>query len=82
MGSAMGLKVLIADDEPINLGLLVEYFQMFGFPDTVGVTTPQEAMERIPKDRPDLVFLDISFGEEEPVTGIDVLRRFILWCHR
>jgi two-component system chemotaxis response regulator CheY len=70
----MSFSVLFVDDEPGNSENNIEYFGMFGFTDVSEVRTPAEAVDAIQKNRPDLVFLDISLGERETMNGIDVLK--------
>lgn len=70
----MGFRVLFVDDEPQNSGIYMDYFRMFGFPDVAEARTPQAAIDYIRHNRPELVFLDISLGEEATMTGIDVLK--------
>ena len=68
------MKILFVDDESANLEISLDYFKMFDYEDVIGIQTPQEAIAYIRENKPDIVFLDVSLGEDEPMTGVDVLR--------
>ncbi|MBF0388457.1 MAG: response regulator [Candidatus Omnitrophica bacterium] len=70
----MNLSVLFVDDEVFNSTGMMQYFRTFGFTNVAEVRTPLAAIDYIERNKPDLVFLDISLGERETLTGVDVLR--------
>lgn len=55
-------KVLIVDDEPDIVSYLEMILQDNGY-ETLSAVNGNEALERVRKDRPDLVTLDISMPE-------------------
>lgn len=64
-------KILIVDDDPVNLSLLFSYLNKLGFT----VFTAQDgtsALEQIPRLLPDLVLLDILMPE---VDGFEICRQ-------
>ena len=67
------MRILLADDEMTVTSFLARLLKISGFPDVAATHTPQETLEYIEKNKPDLVFLDISFKTE--MTGLDILRR-------
>jgi DNA-binding NtrC family response regulator len=69
----MDLKVLLVDDEVEIAELYIRYLQRNGFSDVAAVHSSQAALSHIEQNRPHLVFLDISLGEESNGTGMDVL---------
>lgn len=69
----MGLKVLLVDDEVEIAELYIRYLQRNGFSEVAAVHSSQAALVHIEQNNPDLVFLDISLGEESNASGMDVL---------
>ncbi|MFN2614434.1 MAG: response regulator transcription factor [Actinomycetota bacterium] len=63
--------VLIADDDPVIVGLLVDVLEMDGYR-AVGVEDGMRALEALDMQTPDLVILDIMMPG---CSGIEVLRR-------
>jgi CheY-like chemotaxis protein len=68
-----GLQILLADDEAMVTSFLVRLLKNTGFTDVIATNTPEETLEYIEKNRPDLVFLDINFKTE--MTGLDILKK-------
>lgn len=54
----MKKKVLVVEDETALLNVLIEWLKIEGY-DASGINTGQGAAEKIAKDLPDLVLLDI-----------------------
>ena len=63
--------ILIVDDQPKLLRLVVELMTRLGFPDVEGVTDAVEALERMRKRRYALVIADLDL---EPMDGLQLLR--------
>jgi serine phosphatase RsbU (regulator of sigma subunit) len=64
-------KILIVDDEPLNLDFLQQELEGPEF-DTLTAANGNEALERVQSDQPDLVLLDIMMPLMD---GFEVLRR-------
>ncbi len=65
-------KVLIVEDNPINVIVLKKFIESVCTPDTV--TSGQKALEMLEKNKYDLVLMDINLGSEQ-MTGLDVLQK-------
>jgi formate hydrogenlyase transcriptional activator len=63
--------LLIVDDTPVNLEILVEIFANRGF-DVVVATDGQSAIDLIPRARPDLILLDVMMPG---IDGFETCRR-------
>lgn len=70
-GSLHRSKVIIVDDEPVNVKLIKKYLKEFGYSECIGITDSREAVQRILEENPSLVILDIVMPE---VNGLEVLR--------
>lgn len=64
-------KVLVVDDEPEAVELLVEFLSSKGY-EVLTAGGGEEALQRVKEDRPHLVLLDIRMPK---MNGIEVLRR-------
>ncbi|MBI4413647.1 MAG: response regulator [candidate division NC10 bacterium] len=64
-------KVLVVDDEPEAVELLVEFLSSKGY-EVLTATSGEEALRRVKEDRPHLVLLDIRMPK---MSGLEVLRR-------
>jgi DNA-binding response OmpR family regulator len=67
------MRILLVDDEIELSSMISRILQRSGFSDVTSVSTPEEAIEYIEKNKPDLAFLDINLNAG--MTGLDVLRR-------
>ena len=65
-------KIMIVDDEPINIKVTRKYLELAGYQHIIGVTDSRTVLSRIAKDLPDVVLLDIMMPE---VSGLEVLER-------
>jgi putative two-component system response regulator len=63
-------KIMIVDDEPVNIKVARKYLSMEGYQDFLTTSEPGEAVELIEQHQPDLVLLDIMMPE---VSGLDIL---------
>ncbi len=64
-------KILIVDDEPINVKVCQKYLRELGYVKTSSETDSTLAMEKILAERPDLIVLDVMMPV---VSGIDLLK--------
>ena len=64
-------KVLVVDDTPEAVELLVEFLSSKGY-EVLTATNGEEALRRVKEDRPHLVLLDIHMPKMD---GMEVLRR-------
>lgn len=66
-------SVIIIDDEPMNVSVLSELFEMRGYKNVIGITDPVKAVELYQEQDFDIVLLDINM----PVlNGFDVIEKF------
>ncbi len=66
-----GIRVLVVDDEPINLQVISGYLSPEGI-ETTTVANPEEALRRLEAESFDLVLLDVMMPE---LSGYDVCRK-------
>ncbi len=74
-------KVMIVDDEPINIKVAQKYLKLAGYQNIIGVTDSRTVLSRIAADQPDVVLLDIMMPE---VSGLEVLERIradVQWAY-
>lgn len=64
-------KILIVDDEPINVRVCQKYLRGLGYVKTSSETDLTLAMDKILAERPDLIVLDVMMPL---VSGIDLLK--------
>ena len=64
-------KVLVVDDDPKAVELLVEFLSTKGY-EVLTATSGEEALRRVKEDRPHLVLLDVEMPK---MNGIEALRR-------
>lgn len=69
--SASTTKILIVDDEPINVKVCQKYLQELGYKSCIGLSDPKRAISTIIQESPDVVILDVMMPV---VSGIDILR--------
>jgi len=70
------LRVLIADDHALLVGSLSTALTALGFQVVAQVTDPHQVMAHTLVERPDVVVLDIRFGDQMP-TGLDIARELL-----
>ncbi len=56
----LGLRVLIVDDEPVNVALLEDMLEFSGYRQVQSTTDPRRVMTMCQTARPDLVLLDLN----------------------
>ena len=67
-------KVLIADDEPDILKVMVKAVKAHGY-DVVSAANGQEAWDKIKKDNPDIILLDLIMPEMHGLTILKKLKQ-------
>ena len=65
-------RVLIVDDEPINVLVVQESLRLAGYQNTLGEMDATKALDRIAKEQPDIVLIDIMMPE---VNGLEILEK-------
>jgi len=68
------LKVLVADDNPDHVQLIIEILNQELKAEVEGVTQGEECLEKVKKTRYDLLLLDYLFPE---ISGLDVLKEMV-----
>ncbi|MDB5773638.1 MAG: Bacteriophytochrome cph2 [Burkholderia sp.] len=63
-------KVMMIDDEPITIEVLREFLDEAGYGNFIATSKPEEAMQLIASERPDLILLDLMMPV---VSGFDIL---------
>jgi putative two-component system response regulator len=69
--SLVTAKILIVDDEPINVKVCQKYLHELGYKHCVGLTDSTRTIAVILEERPDVVILDVMMPI---VSGVDVLK--------
>ena len=64
-------KIMIVDDEPINIMAVRKYFQDAGFSNVAATSDPRQIMATMERENPDVLLLDIMLPG---VDGLDVLK--------
>lgn len=65
-------RILVVDDNPANVDLLLAVLEDAGYRNLLGLTDPREVLPEIERRLPDLILLDIRMPH---LSGFDVLRR-------
>ncbi len=65
-------KILIVDDEPINIKVVQKYLQGYGYTNFRTTTDSTAVLELMRVERPDITLLDIMMPE---VSGIEILQQ-------
>ncbi|WP_157606269.1 HD domain-containing phosphohydrolase [Schlesneria paludicola] len=65
-------KILIVDDEPINVKVCQKYLNELGYKRCIGLSDATRAVSQIAEEMPDLVILDVMMPV---VSGVDILRQ-------
>ena len=66
-------KILVADDTPDNVTLLMRYLQFEGY-DQVSAQDGIEALEKVRAELPDLVLLDVNMPQKDGFTVLQEIR--------
>ncbi len=65
-------KIMIVDDEPINVKVVQKHLQGHGYSNFVTTTISTTALATAERERPDIILLDIMMPE---VSGMDILQQ-------
>jgi putative two-component system response regulator len=79
--SLRAAKLMIADDEPINVTIAQKYLNLAGYEDFVTTSDSRQIMALLDAEQPDALLLDIMMPH---VSGLDILaamRADIQWKH-
>jgi putative two-component system response regulator len=68
--SVLDMRVMIVDDEPINIKVVRKYLQEAGYKNFSVVTDPTTVMTSIESDRPDALLLDVMMPG---ISGLELL---------
>jgi putative two-component system response regulator len=74
-------KIMIVDDEPINVKVACKYLKLEGYQNFVTTTNSKEAVDVVNREQPDVMLLDIMMPD---VSGLDILaalRADERWMH-
>lgn len=66
-------KILIVDDEPLNVDYLEQELEYLGY-DTITAVNGQEALQRVKSDAPDLILLDVMMPVMDGLTVCRLLK--------
>lgn len=69
--AARSSKILIIDDELVNIKVTKKYLEQDGYEEFITSTDPTRAMDLITTEQPDLVLLDVVMPN---VSGLDILQ--------
>lgn len=75
MKSTQPIKVLLADDHPLIMAGFETVLDGYGVKVVGKTTTPEEALTLFEEKKPDVLVLDIRFGEK--MTGLDVAKEIL-----
>jgi putative two-component system response regulator len=65
-------KILVVDDEQLNILVVAEYLEAGGYRDVVSTDNPGEALALAGRERPDVILLDLHMPR---VSGFEILRQ-------
>ncbi len=74
-------RILVIDDEPLNIRVVQKYLREFGYHQVSGVTDPLFAMEAIHTQRPDVVLLDVMMPQISGYEVLRLIRQDSQWAH-
>jgi putative two-component system response regulator len=63
-------KVMIVDDEPVNVKVVRKYLQSFGYENFVTETDSLRTMEQVRREQPDVIVLDVMMPR---LSGLEIL---------
>lgn len=66
-----GSRIVIVDDQAVNVRLLEKILAAGGFHSVTGITDSRQALDRIREERPDILLLDLQMPH---VDGFEVMR--------
>jgi DNA-binding NtrC family response regulator len=69
-------RILIVDDQAVNVGLLEIILQRAGYTEVSSTTNPEEVIDLYRQDRYDLVLLDLLMPRMDGFQVLDELKKF------
>ncbi len=63
-------RIMIVDDEPINIKVARKYLKLLGYRDFITTTESAQAVSIVHQETPDVLLLDVMM----PTNGLDILR--------
>ncbi len=69
-----GEKVLVIEDNPMNMQLAVDLLEMAGY-DAVQAETAEKGIELAKAELPDLILMDISLPGMDGLTAVGILKQ-------
>ena len=70
--TALTTKIMVIDDEPINVKVCQKYLNELGYKRCIGLSDATRAITQLTEEKPDLVILDVMMPI---VSGVDILRQ-------
>jgi putative two-component system response regulator len=67
---AEAARILVVDDEPVNIKVIQKYLQQAGYPHVRGISDPTFALAGIAIEQPDVILLDVVMPR---VSGLELL---------
>src|SRR3982751_3629519 len=64
-------RIMIVDDEPVNIKVVRKYLQIAGYENFVTTSESPKAMAMIRKEKPDVILLDVMMPQ---VSGLRILQ--------
>jgi len=80
-GSRRVGKVMIVDDEPINIKLIQKYLRGVGYQDFVTTTRSTEALDLVRTEQPDILILDVVMPEIDGLQILNAIRKDPVFAH-
>jgi len=71
LGLLLSSKIMIVDDEELNIEVVKEYLKIDGYENLVSTNDARQAVAAIYHEKPDLVLLDLNMPQ---VSGLDILQ--------
>ena len=72
-GSALASRVMIVDDEPVNIKVARKYLQLAGYQNFIITSDSAAAMETIRRELPDVILLDVMMPGIDGVATMQCL---------
>jgi CheY-like chemotaxis protein len=69
----MSQRVLIVEDNPLNMELATDLLEMNGF-QVIGAATASEGIERAANELPDVVLMDIALPDMDGLSAVKILK--------
>src|SRR3954447_6315792 len=54
-----GARIMIVDDEPVNIKVVRKYLQIAGYENFITTSESPQAMAMVRKEKPDVILLDV-----------------------